>query len=94
MRHTFSAHTDMNWSELVERVHPYFRGLRGNICLGYRISGDGRRITTSLTCDFDWNQAMCRMREKIRVARTRRVNMEIENTVSTTSSRNDENILT
>jgi hypothetical protein len=84
----------MTWNEFVERVRPYFGGLHGNIQLRYRISGDGRRTMTVLECEYDWEQAICRMREKIRVARTRLASMEIENMVSTDGSHDNKNVLT
>ncbi|KAF8480490.1 hypothetical protein DFH94DRAFT_692812 [Russula ochroleuca] len=80
VRHTFSAHTNMTWSELIKRVHPYLEQLRISIRLGYCISGSSR-TPASLTCELDWDQALCRVREKIAVARTRTVTMEIINLV-------------
>jgi hypothetical protein len=88
VRHTFSAHTNMTWSELIKRVHPYLEQLRISIRLGYCISGSSR-TPASLTCELDWDQALCRVREKIAVARTRTVTMEIINLVSTSCSRRD-----
>lgn len=53
----------------------------GDIRLGYRISGETRAMTY-LVCEYDWTLALRRVREKIRVSRTRAVAIELRNMVS------------
>jgi hypothetical protein len=51
---------------------------RDEVLLGYRISRDRRQIIL-LTCELDWTVALRRVKEKVMVARTCPVTMEVKN---------------
>jgi hypothetical protein len=79
--HTFTANTDMTWAEFQEIAYEQIGAPWEDVIPGYRISSESRHWVM-LVCSTDWSIAIDRMREKIQVARTRAVSMELKNTVS------------
>lgn len=76
--HTFTVKTDIPWLDFNEKACGYFNKHREEIILGYRISRDRRRVAL-LNCELDWNAALRRVKERVIVARTCPVTMEIKN---------------
>ncbi|KAH9038062.1 hypothetical protein EDB85DRAFT_1888122 [Lactarius pseudohatsudake] len=77
VRQTFAAQTDMTWLEFEAEAFERFNSrVDEDVRLGYRISG-GNRTWVPLTCPSDWKGAVAIVREKVLVARTRAVSMEI-----------------
>ena len=58
--------------------------------MGYKIIGDSGGVT-ELTSEPEWNNAMVRMKEKIKSARTRSVTMELRNMVSNVGALDQKN---
>jgi hypothetical protein len=79
--HTFAARTNMTWPEFEELAYEQFTTARVDVILGYRISSEGRQWVM-LICEFDWTTALIHMQEKVQMARTQAVTMELKNTVS------------
>lgn len=86
VKQTFGAHTDMGWPEFAEKAHGHFDKVRDDMSLGYHISFETRTMS-QLNCEFHWNTAMTRMRERVMSVRTRVVTMELKNMVSDALSR-------
>lgn len=78
VRQTFSANTSMAWREFLERAHQHIDQPHLDVRIGYRISGDARAMSY-LACEYDWNMALTRVRERAVAARTRAVSMELRN---------------
>jgi hypothetical protein len=77
----FIAHTAMTWPDFLEMAKSQFNKT-SDVSLGYRFSGRGEaRAVTQLDCVADWDVAMTKMREKIESARSRKVTLELRNTV-------------
>ncbi len=82
VKHAFSAHTGMGWQDFQERAQGHFNMARDDVQLGYRLSGEQRRMIWPLSCESEWNNAMKKMGEKAKAARTRAAAMELANMVS------------
>jgi hypothetical protein len=62
-------------------AYQHFDRPRDVVRLGYRITGDSRAMTY-LSCEFEWNAALERVKQKVLAARTHAVSMELKNMVS------------
>jgi hypothetical protein len=82
--HTFTVETSIPWHDFVEKACGYFNKRRDEVILGYRISRDRRRMVL-LTCELDWKTALRRVKDKVVVARTCAVTMEIKNMMVSTT---------
>lgn len=80
VRRTFTARTDMRWTEFFDMALEHIERHSGNIHLGYRISGDPRAMTY-LICEYDWGLTLRRVKEKINASTTRAVGIELRNMV-------------
>ena len=78
-RREFSMETDGCWEDFRRRVVGYLEN--GSVKLAYKIFGDAGKPTLLETVD-DYTQAMERIVQKARVARTRAVSMDVKNIVS------------
>ncbi|KAH9055842.1 hypothetical protein EDB83DRAFT_2521165 [Lactarius deliciosus] len=78
IKHAFSAQTDMKWSDFCEEVCRHLNGPHSEVHLVFRISGEGG-AWTDLGSEYDWADAIARLIEKIRSARTRAVSIEVKN---------------
>ena len=81
MKHTFTAHTAMEWPEFLEAAKCQFKS--DDVRLGYRFGGSGEaRALSQFDCGYNWETAMVKMREKVLSVRTCAVVMELRNMVS------------
>ena len=78
-KRTFTARTDDTWRDFKDQVIARLDSV--NIHLVFRLSVD-RRAWSELGCEADFTAALTRLRERVLVARTRAVSMEIKNQVS------------
>ena len=81
IKNPFDAQTDMEWLTFQDRAHSWFERPPSEVQLVYRI---GTGVMSYLAGEDDWDDAMCKLRGKIRVARSRQTSMEIRNVVSDT----------
>ena len=81
IKRKFQARTDMSWQEFADIAYDWFRKDRDEVLMGYKFVGDSGGVT-ELASESEWKNAMVRMKEKIRSARTRSVTMELRNMVS------------
>ena len=84
----FQARTNMSWQEFADIAYDRFRKPRDDVLIGYKFVGDTGGVI-ELTSELEWNNAMIRMKEKIRSARTRSVTMELRNMVSNVGAFDD-----
>lgn len=77
----FQARTNMSWQEFADIAYDRFRKPRADVLIGYKFVGDSGGVI-ELTSELEWNNAIIRMKEKIKSARTRSVTMELRNMVS------------
>ncbi|KAI9440579.1 hypothetical protein H4582DRAFT_2055924 [Lactarius indigo] len=77
IKYAFSVQTDMKWSDFREEVCRHLNGPHSEVRLVFRISGEGG-AWTGLGSEYDWADAIARLIEKIRSARTRAVSMEVK----------------
>ncbi|KAH9175512.1 hypothetical protein EDB89DRAFT_1903973 [Lactarius sanguifluus] len=75
LRQTFTAQTDMSWQEFEKQACKRFETDK-DLCLGYRISV-GKRTWVPLTSEPEWQAAITSLEEKVLVACTRAVAMEL-----------------
>ncbi|KAH9162263.1 hypothetical protein EDB89DRAFT_2079847 [Lactarius sanguifluus] len=75
LRQTFTAQTDMSWQEFEKQARKRFETDK-DLRLGYRISV-GKRTWVPLTSEPEWQAAITSLEEKVLVARTRAVAMEL-----------------
>ncbi|KAI9431270.1 hypothetical protein H4582DRAFT_2085253 [Lactarius indigo] len=78
IKHTFTAQTDMKWKDFLNEVHQYFDAPRSEVKIAFRISGEPGTMS-SLASEEEWTNAIVRLQEKVKSARTRAVSMEIKN---------------
>ena len=90
VKRKFQARTDMKWQDFADVAYDRFRRPRDEILMGYKIIGDSGGVT-ELTSEPEWNNAMVRMEEKIKSARTRSVTMELRNMVSNVGALDQKN---
>ena len=81
VKQKFHARTDMSWQEFADVAYDRFRKDRDEVLMGYKLVGESGGVT-ELDSEAEWNNAMIRMKEKIKSARTRSASMEIRNMVS------------
>jgi hypothetical protein len=84
VRHSFETQTDTTWLELFSDMQKFLNRPPSDVCLGVRISGETGGMT-NVTCEPEWAKCLIRLRERILVARTRAVSIEIRNLVSVTA---------
>ncbi|KAH8988467.1 hypothetical protein EDB83DRAFT_2325649 [Lactarius deliciosus] len=77
IKHAFSVQTDMTWTDFREEVCRHLNEPHSEVHLVFRISGEGG-AWTDLGSGYDWADAIARLIEKIRSARTRAVLMEVK----------------
>ncbi len=82
VKHAFSAHTGMGWQDFQERAQGHFNMAHDDVQLGYCLSGKQRCMIWPLSCESEWNNAMKKMGEKAKAARTCVAAMELVNMVS------------
>lgn len=78
MTHAFSVETDITWADFVHKALEYFKIPREELLLGYRITGDSRKMML-LKSEHDWKTTMDRVIAKIEKARKHALVMEIRN---------------
>lgn len=86
VKRKFQARTDMSWQGFADIAYDRFKKPRDDVLMGYKFIGDPGGVT-ELSSELEWNNAMVRMKEKIRSARTRSVTMELRNMVSDAGAR-------
>ncbi|KAI9438030.1 hypothetical protein H4582DRAFT_2057534 [Lactarius indigo] len=77
IKSAFTAQTDMIWADFREEVHRYLDRPRSGVRIMFRISGSGQ-AWSELGSEFDWMDAIAKLIEKVRSARTRAVSMEVK----------------
>ena len=84
IKQTFDAQTNIEWLDFQDKVLHHLEKASSEVRLVHRIGETG--AMSYLAGESDWDIAMCRLRGKIRSARTRPVSLEIKNVVSTRSN--------
>jgi hypothetical protein len=81
VKHSFSVQTNTAWRDFVDMAHQHIDKPRSDVRLGYRISGDTRAMSY-LASEYDWDMLLRHVRERVVVARTRAVMVDVKNMVS------------
>ncbi|KAI9435708.1 hypothetical protein H4582DRAFT_2079316 [Lactarius indigo] len=77
IKHAFTAQTDMIWADFHEEVCRCLNRPRSGVRIMFRISGGGH-AWSELGSEFDWMDAIAKLKEKAHSARTRAVSMEVK----------------
>ncbi|KAI9431326.1 hypothetical protein H4582DRAFT_2085159 [Lactarius indigo] len=77
IKHAFTAQTDMIWADFREEVCRCLNRPCSGVRIMFWISGGGH-AWSELGSEFDWMDAIAKLKEKARSARTRAVSMEVK----------------